>query len=214
LKNEIAIVALVFSSVACSAPDKLELPILPDAPNEWIQFSRSTIPGSDCPAIEGVYLEPPSIQRSGNDNKYLPKDTSWLFIGYIPLHLAERKVLTASTHNISKNSFAIRQPDATHFYFSFLNHQATAISEYYFRSDEGDFDCHDGYIEFPRITRYGMIEGRSVNFQIRNILLKDKSGALVIQSTRGPYRGNPSKAEKEFSHEFFRYTKANSAGFN
>jgi len=214
MRNVTAVVALVLYCASCSLPDELEIPPLPGPPDDWHGFSTSTIPGSDCPMIEGEYFEPPSIQRSKNNRKYIPKDNLWLFSGYIPLHLADRQVLAKSKLNIRKNSFVIRQPDASHFYFSFLNHQATSVSEYYFKSDEGDFDCHDGYIEFPKITRYGMIEGRSVNFQIRNILLKDKSGALVIQSTRGPYRGNPSKVEKEFSHEFFRYTKANSAGFN
>ncbi len=199
------VLVLVFSSSTCSAPGELEIPPIPGPPSDWFQFSTSTIPGSDCPMIGGVYLEPPSIQRLGHNSKYLPKDNLWLFFGYIPLHLAERKELSTSEFNIRKNSIVIRQPDASHFYLSFLNHQATAISEYYFRSEEGDFKCHGGYIEFPEISRYGMIEGRSTNFQIRNILLKDKAGALIIQSTRGPYRGYSSKIDKDFMYEFFRY---------
>ncbi len=65
---------------------------------------------------------------------------------------------------------------------------------------------------FPIISYYVMIEGRSLNFQVRNILLKDETGALVIQSTRGPFRGNPAKAEKKFMYEFFRYPQANEVG--
>jgi hypothetical protein len=209
MKNLIVIAILMFSGAACSAPNRLELPPPPGPPGDWNQFSKSTMPGSGCPKIEGLYLEPPSIQRSGHDAKFLPEDTTWLFIGYVPLHLADRKELAASELNIRKSSFAIRQPHASHFYLSFLNDGATAISEYYFRSDEGDFECRDGYIEFPRISRYGMIEGRSVNFQIRNILLKDMKGALIIQSTRGPNRGSSSTMDKDVMYEFFRYPLAN-----
>ena len=196
---------IAISTAACAAPEIIEFPSLPGPPGDWYQFNTTTIPASDCPMIEGEYLEPPSVQRSGRIAKLLPKDNYWLFFGYIPLHNADREELNPGELNIVKNSFVIRQPDASQFYFSFLNHEATAISEYHFRSSEGDFECHDGYIEFPSYSTYGMIEGRSVNFQIRNVLLKDKEGALVIQSTRGPYRGNPGKAEKKFMFEFFRY---------
>lgn len=209
MKNLIIIVSLVFSGFACSTPSRLELPPPPGPPGGWIQFSTTTISGSNCPMIEGEYLEPPTIHRSGHDSKYLPKDTAWLFFGYIPLHHADRKELAASELNIRRNSFVIRQPDASHFFLSFLNAGATAISEYHFRSDEGDFECSGGYIEFSEISRYGMIEGRSVNFQIRNILLKDKTDALIIQSTRGPFRGYSSKTAKDFMYEFFRYPIAN-----
>ena len=210
---KIAALALAFMGVACSAPEMLEIPYPPDTPNNWKKFSTSTIAGTDCPILEGEYLEPPSIYRSGKEVRHIPKDNMDLYGGYIPFHLGERNELSVNEMNLTSHRFVIRQPNATQFYFFYLIEQTNTLVEYHFRSEEGDFECQAGHIEFPKITRYGMIEGRSMNFQIRNILLKDKSGALVIQSTRGPYRGNPSKAEKEFSYEFFRYSKANSAGF-
>jgi len=205
MKNLTIVIAAVFSGVACSAPDRLEIPPLPGPPSAWTQFSTSSIPESDCPMIQGEYLEPPSIYRSGKESKYLPKDNLDLYGGYIPFHLAERKELVENEMGLTSNRFAIQQPDPTHFYFFYLNEQTGNPVEYHFRSENGAFQCHDGYIEFPNYSTYGMIEGRSVNFQIRNVLLKDKEGALVIQSTRGPYRGNPGKAEKKFMFEFFRY---------
>ena len=205
MRNAVTFSALLVLAFGCSAPDKLEIPPIPGPPDDWNQFSISLITGSDCPSIEGTYSEPPIIYRSGKKKKHLPTDNLGLYSGYVPFHRADRKVLAASALNISRDSFVIRQPDPSQFYFSMLNHEATAISEYHFRADEGDFECLAGHIKFPNYTSYGMIEGRSFNFQIRNVLLKDETGALVIQSSRGPYRGKPSKAKNDFMFEFFRY---------
>ena len=205
MKNLISFITLVFTCFACSLPDEIKVPPFPNPPNDWYQFSVSTVLGSDCPIIEGEYLEPPSIHRTGKKKKNFPKDNSWLYFGYIPLHRAERRELPISELDIGSGVFVIRQPDASRFYFSFLNHKATAISEYFFSSNNGDFECHGGHIEFPQYNIYGMIEGMSMNFQIRNALLRDVAGGLVIQSARGPYRGNQSRSQKKFTYEFFRY---------
>jgi hypothetical protein len=154
-----------------------------------------------------VYLEPPTIHRHGASNNYLPKDDSWLFSAYIPLHRANRGELAPEAFQVPRSGFVIRQLEASNFYFYFLNHQATAIAEYHFRLDEGDFECHDGHIEFPTLSSYGMIEGRSVNFQVRNVLLTDETDALVIQSTRGPFRGSPPEMERSLMYEFIRYPR-------
>ena len=209
MRSLFVIVVLACLGVACSSPKILEIPQFPNFPDYWVGLSSTTIPGSDCPFIEGEYLEPPLIHRQGGDSKYFPKDDKWLYFGYIPFHLANRREFTSSEHSPRKNNFLIRQPDATQFYFLFLNDQETAISEYNFRSDEGDFKCDGGRIEFPRITRYGVIEGASVNFQIKNVLLKDEEGALVIQSTGGPYRGKTSQESKKFMFEFIKYLPKN-----
>jgi len=207
MKNLSAIVALGFLGVACSGSETLVIPPFPDVPADWAKFSSSTIPGSDCPFIEGEYSEPPQIHRLGGDARYFPEDNKWLFLGYIPFHLADRKELKISKQSPRKNNFVIQQLDASHFHFSFLNEQATATSEYNFMSDDGDFKCNNGFIEFPEINRYGMIEGVSVNFQIRNVLFVDEESALIIQSARGPYRGSSSKDVKDFTYEYFRYPK-------
>jgi len=214
MRSELAALALAFSSVACSVPERLAIPPPPDPPTGWNQFSMSTVSGTDCPILEGEYLEPPSIYRSGKEAKYIPKDNMDLYSGYIPFHLAERKDLAVNEIGLTSDHFLIRQPDVTQFYFLYLNEQTKNIVEYHFQSDEGDFKCNGGYIEFPNYTVYGMIEGTSVNFQIRNIIVKDNAGALIIQSTRGPFRGNPSKVTNEFMYEFFRYSAANGVGLN
>jgi len=207
MKNLCAIVSLAFLGVACSGSETLIIPPFPDPPTDWAKFSSSTIPGSDCPFIEGEYLEPPQVRRLGGDARYFPEDDQWLFLGYIPFHLADRTELKVNEQSLHKNNFVIRQPDASHFYFSFLNEQATVTSEYNFRSDDGDFKCGKGVIKFTEINRYGMIEGVSVNFQVRNVLFVDEERALIIQSARGPYRGSSSKGSKDFTYEFFRYPK-------
>ena len=196
---------IAVSSAACTGSARLEFPVLPDPPINWSQWSLTTLSNSNCPIIEGVYEQPPIIHRIGEKAGYLPDDKMDLYSGYIPFFRANRKEGVPSSLNLPQNGFEIRQPDATEFYFSYFNENKTLLVEYHFRSVEGDFNCYNGFMEFPTITNYGMIDGTSMNFQIRNVLVKDEDGALIIQSSRGPYHGNPSSLSSAFSYEFFRY---------
>ncbi|HLF29424.1 MAG TPA: hypothetical protein VI566_00185 [Xanthomonadales bacterium] len=202
----VAVIALGCAS--CAAPQPLAFPPLPGAPDDWHAFSTASIPGSECPLIEGVYLEPPSVHRQGAKRKYLTKNDHWLFIGPIPFFRATEEHLAAGELDVPKHGFVVRQPDASTFDFFLYNYQATAISKSHFRADEGDFECHRGYIEFPTLVSYATTEGGSTNFQVRNVLFVDETGALVIQSTRGPYRGSQSQMAREVSYEFFRYPRS------
>ena len=194
---------IVVSSTACTSSTRLEFPILPNPPSSWVQWSLSTLSSSDCPIIGGIYKQPPVIHRSGEEAEVLPDDNMDLLSGYIPFFRADRKEKASSSQSFQQRNFEIRQPNPAEFHFSYANENKTLIVEYHFRSDEGDFKCNNGFMEFPIITNYLMVEGTSVNFQIRNVLMKDKDGALILQSTRGPYHGNPSSV---FSYEFFRYS--------
>ena len=205
MKTIVLVVALALTGMACSSLAELEIPPPPPPPGDWSNFSTLKVQGSDCPVIEGTFLEPPSIYRSGVDPDAVPKENTDLYSGYIPFHRADRKEWANDGKGPSRASFVIRQPDATQFYFSYLNEQKNTLVEYHFQQGEGDFECQEGRMEFPKLKSIGMIEGSSVNFQIQNVLLKDEQGALVIQSTGGPYRGIPSKAGEGFMFEFFRY---------
>ncbi len=205
MKNKIVLIFLVLSGVSCSASENLEIPAPRALPSNWGLLSTSTILGTDCPMIEGVYLDPPVIHRSAANIKNAPKDSLNLYSSYIPFYRAERRELGLANLDMSANNFMIRQPSADEFYFVYFAKHIKSIVEYYFQSSEGDFKCVDGHIEFPHFTSYGMIEGMSVNFQIRNILVKDETGALIIQSTRGPYRKYIMKTKNTFTDEFYRY---------
>lgn len=205
MRTKVLMMVWAFASVSCSSPDELEIPPSPDPPSHWNDFSTSTMSNSDCPTIAGIYLEPPFIYRLGVDTELIPKDITGLYSRYIPFHRAERNELEANEMSLLNNSFAIRQTDSTQFFFSYFNEPTNVVVEYHFQSDKGDFECRNGRIEFPIITSYGVIEGMSVNFQIKNVLLKDVDGALVIHSTGGPYRGRASKQRNAFMTEFIRY---------
>jgi hypothetical protein len=194
---------------ACSSLSDLEIPSSPSPPDYWSTFSTSTMPGSDCPLIEGTYMEPPLVHRVGVDPEFVPKDTNGLYSSYIPFYRADREEFSVNGKGVSGNSFTIRQPDETQFYFSYFSEPINLLVEYHFQLDEGDFACGNGQIEFPKITSYGVIEGMSVNFQIKNVLMKDEKGALVIQSTGGPYRGKASQESKKFMFEFIKYLPKN-----
>lgn len=210
MKRSMAIAIFTIVCASCATQQTLVLPPLPGAPGNWPAFSTVTIAGSECPRIEGAYLDPPSIHREGADQQFLPKDDKRLFVGPVPFQLANESELPPETKGVPREGFLILQSAASGFDFLYFNYQATAVLKFHFQSNEGDFECHHGYIEFPRLTEHGMIEGRSMNFQVRNVLYMDESGALVIQSTRGPYRGHKSQMEAEASYEFFRYARQES----
>lgn len=205
MRTEIATLIIVFLSTACSAKEIVEMPPFPDPPVDWKPFIRSTPSGTICPKLTGVYSQPPLINRSGKEASFTPKDISGLYSSYIPFHLGDREEMKVNNIGLTSDHFVIRQPDTSQFYFMYLNEYSGSLVEYHFQSREGDFECRDGYMEFPHFTTYGMIEGKTANFQIRNILIKDEGGALVIQSTRGPYRGSLANGIGEFTFEFFQY---------
>lgn len=202
-KNLIPLSGL-FLLAACSSSAILEIPPISELPANWGQLSTSTFPGSSCPKISGQYSEPPVIYRSDGKVMANSRDGPGSYYGYFPLHLADRKELAEGGISIPSNRFLIKQLDADNFYLSFTT-QKSSVVEYHFQAEEGDFECKDGYIEFPIIGRSGMIEGKSVNSQIRNVVFRENAGALIVQKTIGPYRGDASTADKKFKHEFLRY---------
>lgn len=195
--------SLVFMA-ACSTGALLEIPPVPGPPVNWGQFSNSTLPGSDCPKLSGVYMEPPEVYPTAKKVIVNFEHHTGSYYGHFPFHRADRKDLTENEFSLTNNQFIIRQPDAGNFYFSFKT-ESDSIVEYHFRTEEDDFECKGRFIEFPILTSDGMIEGMSVNSQIRIVILRDKTGALVIQKTIGPYRGDPSTAGNQFTHEYLRY---------
>lgn len=202
-KQPVFVVYLLFCT-ACSALSVLEIPPVSNPPKDWISYSSMMFPDSQCADIGGMYLEPPNMYKDGKMLNLAPEDKAGSYYGHIPFHIAEKEKFKENENDLLKTVFLIRQPDAENFYFSFLT-EKLGIVEYHFRADEGDFKCKDGYIEFPIIRSYGMIEAMSVNYQIRNVVIRDDSGALVIQETIGPYRGDPATAAKEFKYKFLRY---------
>ena len=190
--------------VACSTGARLEIPPVPGPPVNWSQFSNSTLQGSGCPKLSGVYIEPPEIYPAAENVKTKLEHNTGSFYGHFPFHLADRKELAGSEFRLTSSQFIIRQTDADNFYFLFKTKNASIV-EYHFRTEEDDFKCKDGFIEFPTLTSDGMIEGMSVNSQIRIVVLRENTGALVIQKTIGPYRGDPSTAGDQFTHEYLRY---------
>jgi len=205
MKKGMAVLIVMCTTASCSARDILELPPIPNSPPDWEHFSTATIQASDCPELEGVYSEPPLVYRSGKTKRFVPSDDMALYSSYIPMHLGDQSVLHAGAVDFMVNTFEIKQPDPTQFFLVYKNISTDDVVQLHFRQSEGDFECTDGMVRFPDYQVSGMIEGASLDFQIRNVLVKDVAGALVIQSTRGPYRKYASDSKSEFSYEFIRY---------
>lgn len=203
--SKILICIVLCMTASCSARDILEMPLIPNPPQDWEPFSTATLPESECPELEGVYSEPPFVERSGNAKRFGPSDNLDMYSSYIPFHLGDRSLPQTWAADLLAHQFEINQPDSAQFFLVYKNRATDEVVQLHFLQSDGDFECKDGMIRFPKYQVSGMLEGSSLNFQIRNILVKDVSGALVIQSTRGPYRGNSSELNRDFSHEFIRY---------
>jgi len=205
LKKKIFVLIVLCTTASCSARDILELPPIPNPPPDWEKISITTLQASDCPELEGIYSEPPLVYRSGKSKRFVPSGHMGLYSSYIPFKLGNRSVLPTDAADFMVNTFEIKQPDPTQFFLVYENIPADNVVQLHFRQSEGDFECTDGMIRFPDYQVSGIIEGASLNFQIRNVLVKDVSGALVILSTRGPYHRYSSDSKNEFSYEFIRY---------
>ena len=204
MRKSLAPSSLLFLIVACSSSALLDIPPVQKPPANWSQSSTLKFPNSNCPKMAGEYSETPVIYQSAGKVMTSSEDVRRSYYSYFPFHLADRKVLSDDEINLDSDLFLIRQTDADNFYISFKTHGAGTV-EYHFRATEEDFACKNGYIEFPIVISDGMLEGMSANFQIRNVMFRDNTGALIIQKTIGPYRGNPSTASNRFKHEFIRY---------
>lgn len=211
MRKILMILTCIFGCNACSTTSVLDLPPVFDLPESKVVEQSKTLPDSKCVDIGGVYLKKPAVLVDSGIQNGATNDEKESIYRHVPFDLAEKREIKEG-NTISLNTvFLIRQPDEDSFYFSFVT-KALGLVEYHFRAGDGDYRCKDGYIEFPLIIYDGMIEAKSVNFQIRNVVLRDESGALIIQQTSGPYRGNPSSAKNKFKYEILRYPPYTGSG--
>lgn len=204
MRKKLVSLACIFCCAACSATSVLQVPPVSSQPELGNMGQSMSFPGSQCADIEGTYLRVPIADLDVDLLTKAPNDETGLLYSHIPFRLADKTEVKAANAESLKSLFSIRQPNADNFFVSFST-QKFGVVEYHFRADEEDFSCEDGFIIFPLVKAYGMIEGMSVNYQIRNVIFRDNAGAFVIQETKGPYRGSPSTSAKKFKFRSFRY---------
>ena len=136
MRKAIAIIIIIFLSVACSAKERLELPPIPDPPADWDTFNLSSASGTICPNLEGKYAEPPLINRSEKRASVTTVDNFDLYSSYIPFHLADRRELVLNDIELASDHFVIQQPDETQFHFLYLNERTKSLVEYHFQATE------------------------------------------------------------------------------
>ncbi len=204
MKTKVIVLFFACFNFACTTQEILDFPDPTPLPTHWGQKSTSRIAGTNCPFISGEYSEPPEIYEIDKTGQKSIKADWGSYYGHIPFHLADRVEHESNKFGLSEKRILMTQSDEASFTMAFLTHRKTLV-EYIFKSKEGDYQCNGGYIKFPDFSSYGMIEGMSVNFQIRNILLTDETGSLIIQTTRGPYRKYLRKTKNTFTDELFRY---------
>lgn len=204
MRKNLAYLSALLLLPACSSNAILEMPPVSESLGNWGQLSTSKFPESSCPKISGQYSEPPVLFQSDRDVSAHLSEGTGSYYGYFPFHLANRKESAVGEISLPNNRFLIEQRDPDNFYVSFTT-QKSSIVEYHFQAVEGDFECKSGYIEFPITGHSGMIEGKAVNSQVRNVVFREDDGSLIVQRTIGPYRGDSSTDDKKFRHEFLRY---------
>jgi len=199
-----AIVCIALSCFACTTKEILVLPDASQLPIGWGEMNDLRFPESDCPLISGKYLEPPDVfqMEKKNEREFLGNEGS--YYGHIPFHIADEIEDKSVVLGLSANEMSINQIDATQFTVAYITVRQSSVA-HLFDSHEGDFVCNDGYIEFPIYIHYGMIEGMSVNAQVRNVLFRDSKGSLIVKTTIGPYRKHIINSKNFFKEEVYRY---------
>ncbi len=200
----VVFMCVVFSCFACTTKEILILPEASQLPANWGRLSESRLSGSDYPLISGKYLEPPDVIQVNKSGKREFLGIEGSYYGHIPLHIADEIEHKSNVLGLDINELRIRQIDANQFTVAYITARHNLV-EHLFNAYEGDFECKEGYIEFPVLSGYEMVEGRTANYQIRNVMFNDLNGALIVQTTIGPYRKYIINSKNIFKEEFYRY---------
>jgi len=196
----------MFSLCACAVPAEVRIPEIPHLPVAWGDYDLMRYPNSECPIISGDYIDTPEIAKISIDGvRFLDGDSGAIY-GLFPQHLAEQSVNPVQKISDDERFLSINQDSASRFNLRRVLPNGKAIVEETLSLEEGDFSCSNGIMKFPQFKHYGMIEGQSMNFQVQVQIRKTRDGALVLIWSRGLYRSNSSKAQKNFIHRFHRFS--------
>jgi hypothetical protein len=204
MRTKVIVLYLAFSCVACTTTEILDFPEATQLPVHWGEINVSRFSGSNCPSISGKYSEPPDIYQVDKNGHREFQGIEGSYYGFIPFHIAKEVKHESNKLGLSANQFLLQQVDSSNFTMAYLTPRSNLV-EYLFNADNDDFKCNEGYIEFPVFISYGMLEGQSVNAQVRSILFKDENGALIVRRTIGPYRKYLVNTKNTFTDEFLRF---------
>lgn len=187
---------------ACAVPPIISMPEPANLPVEWGGYSQEFWEGTSCPKVSGEYHKVPSIYEVGEDNGRFLDGSDISFYSLFAFELADRSSRPGELPRDKPEFFLIQQMSADRF---LLEHFAPVMGEivrHNFESAEGDFECVNGFIQFPVSGHYGSIEGMSVNGQYVKKFRISESGDLVSILSSGPYRSRRSADRLDFVHEF------------
>lgn len=202
------LVAMILIS-GCAVPPEIQMPIEPPLPRELGQIRAPELEGYQCPKVDGVYRNDPTVYEISNKGgKFIEGDPNDFF-GLMSFHLATRKEELVHPESSRGGVFRLYTGDKDNFRFEFLAKEVGKHFSYEFSRNEGDFDCQDGSLSFPTITYYGGGEFTNMNVQSRVKIQMLESGSLLVIKSYGPYRSRNKILSDSFTYQYFRYRRAN-----
>lgn len=188
---------------ACTVPPIIPMPQPPELPAAWGEYGQEFSEDTNCPKVSGKYLKVPSIYEVGVTNGRYLDGSDISFYSLFAFHVA--------MESSEPHEFLMEEPETialgqTGDGLLIVQYGARAIEKmmtYTFDMANGDFDCVDGFIQFPLSGHYGSIEGMSLNGQELKRLRANRAGDLVGVRSFGPYRSMRAIDDLNFVHEFY-----------
>lgn len=196
----------IFILCGCAATPIVKIPEPPALPAKWGNLALGMIEGSDCPDVQGAFWNLPTIVTVDKQGEFHSTGEELDFYSLFPVYLAVDRQLTPSQSGDEPlDSLTLRQPSPNELILTVEAHDRPETVAYHFIREEGDFECLNGFIQFPVSSTYGMGEGTLLNGQEREKIALVEQGNLVVIKSWGPYRSRKSDLSSKFTHEFYLY---------
>lgn len=191
----------------CSVPQIVEFPVEPNLPVAWGEYSTVTIHGSSCPDISGSYVDVPEVKSiKGFSIEHVTGNRNSMY-GLFPFEIAENtiaeRVDATKKHAILR--FSQGTPGEITMTHTWANREKVETSV--FKASEQDFDCVDGFIQFPINSVYGQLEGVKINGQNRTRARLAQDQSLIAIKSYGKYRSDSKASKSSFEYEFYRFKR-------
>jgi hypothetical protein len=189
----------------CSIPQTIEFPVEPSLPVAWGEYSTVTIHGGSCPDISGAYAEVPEVKSiKGYDIENITGNRYSIY-GLFPFEIAENSPVVRIDTKKMQSEFRFSQSTPGEITMTHLWANGEKIESSIFKASEQDFNCVDGFIQFPINSVYGQLEGVKINGQNRTRVRLAQDQSLIVVKSYGEYRSNSEASKSNFEHEFYRF---------
>jgi hypothetical protein len=205
MKSLLTLGATLCLIAGCNAHGVVVMSSLPELPSDWGEYFPGQYENSKCPIVSGVFHAVPEVVTL--THKGYSKQSGDLFsiYGLIPFELANSTLKSISMTPESERTISIVQGPDGRLVVAHVWANGKKLETSTFNQTEFDFDCADGFIEFPRKSYYGQLEGVDVNNQTSVRLRKATDGSLIAIKSSGRFKSADAQKKGNVEQLLYRF---------